>query len=86
MPPRFATQRHPRLGRIWCGLAVASGGRIIKPLFLVIVAALLGGVADSPSLGSTPTGLIAFMRPPPSQDTCIYPCRGTVYDDPSRRS
>jgi Tol biopolymer transport system component len=79
MQPRFSLWRHQTLGPSWCGLAVAAAGRISKPLFLVPVAALLGGVADSPSRGSTAAGLIAFMRPPPSQDTYIYPCRGTVY-------
>ncbi len=78
MRPGFSLRRHPRLVRVWRGLA-AVGGRIGKPLFLVVVAAVLVGVADSPSRGSTAAGLIAFMRPPPSQDTYIYPCRGTVY-------
>ena len=78
MRPGFSLWPHPRLVRGWRGLA-AVGGRIGKPLFLVVVAAVLVGVADSPSRGSTAAGLIAFMRPPPSQDTYIYPCRGTVY-------
>jgi dipeptidyl aminopeptidase/acylaminoacyl peptidase len=79
---RFESYHLGTSAGVWIVMAVNSkSGRIaIAVTFSLGVAAALVGVASSGrSLGSAAAGVVAFGRSPPSVDTLLYRCRGTIY-------